>query len=57
MSELYEFLVNQSPDAIIFANKSGTIELWNPAAEAIFGFTTAETIGKNLDLIVPERFR
>ncbi len=50
-------LVNQAPDAIIFANLSGTIEVWNTAAERIFGFSADEAIGARLDIIIPESFR
>ena len=31
----------------------GTITGWNPAAERLFGFTAAEAVGKDIDLIVP----
>lgn len=44
-------------DAIVVADKEGAIQLWNPAAERLFGFTSAEAIGNTLDLIVPERYR
>lgn len=50
-------LVQSAGDAIIVADKVGTIVLWNPAAERIFGFTAEETLGRSLDLIIPERFR
>ena len=55
--ELAALIVEQSPDAIIFARNDGTIGLWNAAAEQIFGHTKAEALGQNLDLIIPERFR
>ena len=32
-------------------------DLWNPAAERLFGFTSAEALGNSLDLIIPERLR
>jgi len=53
----YKQLVEALADAVIFADLSGAIRFWNPAAEHLFGFTEAEAIGSSLDLIVPERFR
>jgi len=47
----------QLPDAVIFADTTGSIRLWNRAAEAIFGFTAAEADGASLDMIIPERLR
>jgi PAS domain S-box-containing protein/putative nucleotidyltransferase with HDIG domain len=43
---------------IIIEGESGTITAWNPAAEAVFGYTRAEALGQNLhDLLTPPRFR
>ena len=53
----YKQLVEALADAVIVADPSGTMRLWNPAAERLFGFTEAEAVGNALDLIVPERFR
>ena len=50
-------LVRSAADAIIAADHAGRIILWNPAAERIFGFAENDTLGKSLDLIIPERFR
>lgn len=50
-------LVEQSPDAMIFADREGAIRLWNPAAEALFGYAAAEVLGGSLDVIIPERLR
>jgi PAS domain S-box-containing protein len=50
-------IVVGSPDAILYAERDGVIRLWNPAAEAIFGFSAADALGKSLDLIIPERLR
>ena len=50
-------LIEQSPDAVIFADRDGTIRTWNAAAERIFGFRSAVALGQNLDIIIPERFR
>ena len=50
-------LVEGAGDSIIVCDAQGDIVLWNPASERIFGFTPAEALGKNLDLIIPERQR
>ena len=54
---LSELLIEQAPDAVIFAGKDGTIQEWNAAAAAVFGHSRDEAIGQSLDLIIPERFR
>lgn len=53
----FEQLVEALGDAIVVADASGAITLWNPAAQRLFGFTQAEALGNSLDLIVPERLR
>ena len=53
----YQQLVGALGDAIVVADASGVINVWNPAAERLFGFTQAEAVGNSLDLIVPERLR
>jgi PAS domain S-box-containing protein len=53
----FEHLVEALGDAIVVADPSGTITVWNPAAERLFGFTPAEALGNSLDLIIPDRLR
>ena len=48
-------LVAALGDAVVAADASGAIVLWNPAAERMFGHTEIEAIGKSLDLIIPQR--
>ena len=36
-TEHAEELIEQSPDAVIFANTEGVITVWNAAAERVFG--------------------
>jgi len=50
-------MVEEAPDAVIFAATDGVIQAWNHAAERIFGFSSDDAIGQSLDLIIPERFR
>ncbi|HEY7297945.1 MAG TPA: PAS domain S-box protein [Xanthobacteraceae bacterium] len=50
-------LIQEAPDAIIYADVGGMIRFWNEGAERIFGFSRAEAIGRSLDLIIPENLR
>jgi PAS domain S-box-containing protein len=43
--------------AVIYASAAGAILFWNDGAEAIFGHSSAETLGKPVDLIVPDQYR
>ena len=54
---LAEAILEQIADAVIFADATGTIRRWNRAAAALFGYSAAEALGQNLDLIIPERLR
>src|SRR6185295_11212662 len=54
---LYRLIVTEAPVGIIFANRDGIIELWNTAAEAVFGYNSEEAVGQNLDLIIPNDLR
>jgi PAS domain S-box-containing protein len=49
-------IVQDSADAIIAFSPSGTILTWNRGAETVFGYTSAEAIGKPVSMtVVPER--
>jgi len=52
---LYQRIVEDSPIAILYADRDGKIRFWNAGAEAIFGYTSEEALGESLDLIVPEK--
>jgi PAS domain S-box-containing protein len=54
---LCQRIVEDSPLAILFADREGKIRLWNSGAEAMFGHTASEAMGQSLDLIVPEKQR
>src|SRR5271157_5739919 len=56
-SSLAESILEQIADAVIYADETGTIRRWNQAAAVLFGYDAAETIGQNLDLIIPEHLR
>lgn len=50
-------VLEESPDAVIFAGTDGMIAYWNAAAERVFGHSGAQALGQSLDLIIPEQFR
>jgi len=54
---LFQAIVEQAPDAIIFADREGAIRGWNRGAEVVFGYAAAEVLGNSLDVIIPERLR
>jgi PAS domain S-box-containing protein len=52
--EFLEGLVRQSVDAIVAADGTGRILLWNEAAEKLFGYTRAQALaGVRLDRLFP----
>ena len=54
---LAQAIVEGSPDAIVFADREGTIRAWNAAAERMFGYAASEAVGRSLDIIIPENLR
>ncbi|MCP4616506.1 MAG: PAS domain S-box protein [Bradyrhizobium sp.] len=54
---LAEQVLEQVADALICADRAGTIIRWNAACTALFGFSAEEALGQSLDLIIPEHLR
>ena len=50
---LYSAVVESSNDAIITKTLDGIVTGWNKAAERLFGYSSAEAVGKPIDIIVP----
>lgn len=55
--EVFRLVVEQSPDAIIFADHEGVVRIWNRTAVDLFGYPPEEAIGQTLDIIIPEHLR
>jgi PAS domain S-box-containing protein len=57
LPHLFEMLVQDAPDAIVYADAEGVIRYWNSGAQRIFGFSATEAVGQSLDIIIPENLR
>ncbi|MBI3065633.1 MAG: PAS domain S-box protein [Deltaproteobacteria bacterium] len=49
-------LIDTTQDAVIFIDRQGRIDLFNPAAERIFGYTRAEVQGQKVQMLMPEPY-
>lgn len=57
VSSLGDLIVEHTADALIYSNRDGIIERWNPAAASMLGYSATEACGQSLDLIIPEPLR
>ncbi|MCW2558734.1 MAG: domain S-box [Mycobacterium sp.] len=59
MSEawLAHAVVTESAEAIVVSDPNGIIRLWNAGAARMFGYSAEEALGRDLDLIIPEKLR
>jgi two-component system NtrC family sensor kinase len=57
-ARLYAAVVRSALDAIIVVDEAGTVISINPAAEAMFGYSAEDAIGRSVgELIVPDHHR
>jgi PAS domain S-box-containing protein len=56
--ETTSLIMNSALDAIICMDLEGSVTIWTPQAEKIFGWKESEVIGRPLaELIIPEEYR
>ncbi len=55
--ERMRVILDTALDAIITIDSAGAVTSWNPQAEALFGWSRADILGRSLtETIIPERF-
>ncbi|MBF0444542.1 MAG: CHASE domain-containing protein [Magnetococcales bacterium] len=52
----FRSITQSATDGIVATDQNGNINFWNRGAEIIFGYSSAEVIGKPLTTLMPERF-
>ncbi|MGC4038577.1 MAG: PAS domain-containing sensor histidine kinase [Chitinophagaceae bacterium] len=60
LSQGYEHLISlfeNATEGIILTDNSGDMILFNPAAERMFGYKSAEIVGKPIEQLIPEQFK
>ena len=53
----FRAILNTAVDGIIVIDSKGTIVMFNPAAEHLFGYQTSEILGQNVKTLMPEPYR
>ena len=47
-------IIRHSNEAVISTDLDGNIKSWNPAAEGLYGYSSEEILGKNIEMLMPE---
>ncbi len=55
--DLFQNIFEASVEGIIVVNEGGLILTANPACEQLFGYKSGELIGKNIEILIPEKLK
>lgn len=56
-AEVYRQLVEAGPDAMVVVDPAGKILIVNQQTERLFGYSRAELLGRDLEILVPDKYR
>lgn len=54
---LFRTLIGTAVDGIMVIDEKGTVQVYNPACEGLFGYTPDEVLGQNVKILMPEPYR
>jgi PAS domain S-box-containing protein len=53
----WKAVIDSAVDGIIVIDQHGRVEAFNPAAQRLFGYSTPEVLGRNVDMLMPSPYR
>lgn len=53
----FSAILSTATEAIVTIDENGLIDLFNPAAEAMFGYDAEEVAGKNVEILMPRNYQ
>ena len=56
-AERLRAVVDTAVDGVILIDARGTVTTFNPACEKLFGYKSAEVVGQNVKMLMPEPYR
>ncbi len=56
-TERLQAVLNAAVDGIVLIDTAGTVQLMNPAVEAMFGYKPEEVLGQNVKMLMPPPWR
>ena len=56
-AERLRAVVDTAVDGVILIDSRGSVQMFNPACERLFGYTAEEVIGENVRMLMPEPYR
>ncbi len=54
---MYKTVFDRMPIAAVYLGNDGKVLLWNKMATKLLGYESEYATGKNIDIIIPERFK
>lgn len=54
--EYLRSILETAVDGIIVIDEKGTVEVFNPASERIFGYVASEVVGQNVKMLMPSEY-
>jgi len=55
--EKFQLVLDAAPNAMIMVDSAGVITFANASATTVFGYSLSELIGRDIETLIPERFR